>query len=180
MVPPAMWRKRWRFPAGDRLQPRERVEHPAAVTAAGARRPRYPPRLETDVRAPREELHRLTRAARDGSLEPLERGGVARVVEGVVDDQEDRAVALRLALPHDPSPHARRLLPVEVARIVARDEIAQRPDVGAAPGTMGMRTAAPRVLGGHVGDGARLGHREDDDLAGHRRPAVLAEQTDRE
>jgi hypothetical protein len=45
---------------------------------------------------------------------------------------------------------------------------------------MGVRPAAPRVLGGDVRYGARLGHREDDDLAGHGRPAILPEQPDGE
>src|SRR5206468_3695008 len=94
---------------------------------------------------------------------------------------EEHAIPLGLALAHDPAPHARRLLPVQVARIVARRELPQRPDVRAAAALARMGPAAdPRVLGRDLRNGDRLRQWIHDDLAREARPPILPEEAERE
>ena len=123
---------------------------------AAARRHLHAARVEPDLAAPREEQERLPRAARDRALEAREGRRVGRDRQRVVDREEEHAVPLGLALAHDPAAHPRRLLPVQVARIVARRELAQRADVGSAAARLRWCGRPPRASsGGTSGDGRR-------------------------
>src|SRR5262249_28294354 len=113
---------------------------------------------------------------------PFETGDlsrVARIRERVLDHEDHDPIPFGVALAHDPSAHAGRLLPVEVAWIVPRHEVAQSADVGAAPSPARMRPAAPRVLGWRFRNGGGLGRRIDEDLSLDPSPAVFSEETQR-
>src|ERR1700693_3356466 len=162
------------------LQARERLQDPAPLRPAARGRNPHVAGLESDLPVAREEEDSLPGAARDPPFELHPRGRVLRVRQGIVERQDDHTVPLRFALSHDPMPHPRRLFPVEIARVIARHEVAQHPDFGASASPARMRPASARVLGRHHSDAARFRHRVHHDLAGQPRVSVLAEEPERE
>ena len=114
-------------------------------------------------------VHRDRRRLADQPLEAALLGGILELAHGVVEQDRSRRLCSEVALGEDQLARARRLLPMDAARIVAAAEGAQGVEV-VPPAAAAARVVARllRLLGAAAGGGEDLGedqHLEVDAVA---------------
>jgi hypothetical protein len=167
-----------------RARPRPRFdegqgfEHGPALAWAGSEENRHVASHQLHFEPALEVVQRRRRRFAHQVLEARPRRLVLQRPDRIVEDDRQPPALLHLALHENHLPGARRLLPVDAARIVARTESTQRVQV-VSPSSLarGIVSPAPRLAEPRRGSGVDLG--KDQQFEAQRIAQPLAEEAER-